>query len=573
MKKILSILIIGLLLLCTLLSCDKADAKKDDATTDNTTESNTPNETTTPDNSQNDQPITEGELDKSSDLIVALVDYLKEFWEVSDMPGKTLADKIDDIKNGSQPLHVAFDSENYYYVCGYYNALHEYEYGEWCCPEEYTWVKYDAESEIQKSYDGMNFVVAFQLNKALTVTDILSNESKTPDVEHFQIYTPTFNNQTNTAKPAVFKDDFVLLNSEDKNTVYYSTRTYFHELSSIKSVSIAGQYYILQFLEGVLPGEEFDLQEFLGGESTTYEFGDYYDAIMSVMDTEKYRVTKENGKISYYGLISFEDFANYVVLGKAKVGEELDKDSDLIQFLLDCMDNIYVEVEPREEILAENIDLIRGGAQPLYVTFDPESYYYVCGYCYEDDFGSFEHYEEYTWIKYDAETEIQEYYNGMNWCVAFQINKALTVTNILSDLIETPDMEYVAFFNPKFENGVNTKAPIWFNGTFTLLGDEDKDVIYYTREVTSQPLHYLVWDIIDGQYYVSIGKLGTFKNEEDFNLQEALSKERYYLGEYFDAIVAVIEIKAKVKDDGFVSYYGLISRENFANIIKLPQGD
>ena len=580
MKKLIFALLIGSLLLLSLCACNQSNNNEsttpesttesvspDTTSPEGTTSASTPDETTTPDNNQDDQPQAEGELDKSSDLIVTLVGYLNEYWVDFDMLSKSLANKIDDIKNGKQPLHVAFDAENYYYVCGYYNGSHEREHREWCCADEYTWVKYDTETEIQESYNGMKCVVVFQMNKAKTVTNILSNESKAPDMEHFQIFAPTFASGANTATAIAFEDEFIFLNDEDKDTVYHCSRAYKHELVTMSSICMGGQYYVLHFLEGVLPGEEFNLQEFLGGESTTYEFGDYYDAIMSVMDTEKYRVTKENGKVTYYGVISFEDFVNYVILGKVKVGEELDKDSDLIQFLLDCVDNIYVEIEPREEILAENIDLIRGGAQPLYVTFDPESYYYVCGYCYEDDFGSFEHYEEYTWIKYDAETEIQEYYNGMNWCVVFQINKALTVTNILSDQIETPDMEYVNFFNPKFENGVNAEAPIWFNGTFTLLGDEDKDVIYYTREVTSQPLHYLVWDIIDGQYYVSIGKLGTFKNEEDFNLQEALSKKRHRFGEYFDAIVAVMDVKTTITSNGLIAYHGVISREDFANIV------
>ena len=582
MKKLIFALLIGSLLLLSLCACNQSNSNEsttpesttesvepDTTTPEGTTSANSPDETTTPDNNQDDQPQAEGELDKSSDLIVTLVAYLDEFWIEYEIGEKTLANQIDDIKNGAQPLHVAFDPENYYYVCGYYNGSHKDENYDWCCSGEYIWKRYDTETEIQEYYNGMKCVVVFQMNKALTVTNILSNEIKTPDIEHFQIlHNPTFENGVNTKAPILYDGDFVLLNDEDKDVVYYTQKTAFHSLKIMPFVILDDQYYICTWLATLYGEEEFDLQQALSRASTVYDFGEYYDAIVAVMDADKYTATSTDGKYVYrYGLISSDDFANYVILGKVKVGEELDKDSDLIQFLLDCVDNIYVEIEPREEILAENIDLIRGGAQPLYVTFDPESYYYVCGYCYEDDFGSFEHYEEYTWIKYDAETEIQEYYNGMNWCVVFQINKALTVTNILSDQIETPDMEYVNFFNPKFENGVNAEAPIWFNGTFTLLGDEDKDVIYYTREVTSQPLHYLVWDIIDGQYYVSIGKLGTFKNEEDFNLQEALSKERHHFGEYFDAIVAVMDVKTTITSNGLIAYHGVISREDFANIV------
>ena len=587
MKKLIFALLIGSLLLLSLCACNQSNNNESttpenttesvspDATTpEGTTSASTPDETTTPDNNQDDQPQAEGELDKDSDLIVALVDYLKEYWVECDMPSKSLADKIDDIKNGKQPLHVAFDSENYYYVCGYYNGSHEREDKNWCCPEEYTWKQYDAETEIQEYYNGMKCVVVFQMNEAQTVTNILSNESKAPDMEHFQIFAPTFASGANTATAIAFEDEFIFLNDEDKDTVYHCSRAYKHELVTMSSICMDGQYYVLHFLEGVLPGEEFDLQEFLGGESTTYEFGDYYDAIMSVMDTERYRVTKENGKVSYYGVISFEDFAD-IVLGNYRAEGELDKDSDLVVTLVAYLDEFWIEYEIGEKTLANRINDIKNGAQPLHVAFDPDNYYYVCGYYnglheYED----FEWCcpEEYTWKQYDAETEIQEYYNGMKCVVVFQMNKALTVTNILSNEIKTPDIEHFQMLHkPTFENGVNTKAPILYDEDFVLLNDEDKDVVYYTQKTDFHPLKTMSFVFLDDQYYICI-MLAILSGEEEFDLQQALSREStvYDFGEYYDAIVAVMDADkytATSTDGKYVYRYGLISSDDFADIV------
>ena len=45
----------------------------------------------------------------------------------------------------------------------------------------------------------------------------------------------------------------------------------------------------------------------------TYTFDKYYDALMSVMDKDKYNVTYEDGKKKFYGTISFDVFINDVL--------------------------------------------------------------------------------------------------------------------------------------------------------------------------------------------------------------------------------------------------------------------
>ena len=95
---------------------------------ESTTPDNPPEVTTPPENNQNNPTTATGEeLDKSSDLIVALVTYLKERNMDILMPPVFFTTQIDDIKQGNQPLHVAFDANDYYFVCAYNNKKFNYD--------------------------------------------------------------------------------------------------------------------------------------------------------------------------------------------------------------------------------------------------------------------------------------------------------------------------------------------------------------------------------------------------------------------------------------------------------------
>ena len=211
MKKLILFLLIGALLVLPLSGCF-ADNKQNEGTTPNNTtenttpEATTPEATTPPEDNQNDPPVVEGELDKDSELIVELIAYLEQYLVEYDLISVSFSSKVNGIKNGAQPLHIAFDPNNYYFVGGYYNTTHEYsEYNHYCCAAEYMWVGYESEAEIQEYYNDMPCVVVFQINRTLTVTNILSGEPAN-DMEHFQIYKPTFENGVNTAEPIAFDE-------------------------------------------------------------------------------------------------------------------------------------------------------------------------------------------------------------------------------------------------------------------------------------------------------------------------------------------------------------------------------
>ena len=233
MKKIISFILLGALLLMCFSGCTNSNDENGDKEI---------NQEESPDtnNKGGDMPVVEGELDKSSDLVVTLVAYLDQYMTEYDLIGRTFAQKVDDIKNGIQPLHVVFNPSDYYFVCGYYNSSSEYgDIGYRSC-NEYTWVGYKNESDVKEYYNDTKWAVLFQINRALTVTDMVSNERQIPDMEHFQIIKPTFENGVNIAAPIVFDETFIYLNypncylnrsSQNSSRMYYCKSIYYHPMN------------------------------------------------------------------------------------------------------------------------------------------------------------------------------------------------------------------------------------------------------------------------------------------------------------------------------------------------------
>ena len=260
--------------------------------------------------------IIEGEIDKGSDLIVTLTAYLEQYTTQYNIKGRSFAQQIDHIKNGIQPLHVAFDPVNYYFVCGYYNPAKDHDEFVYCCAKDYTWVGYKNEAEIQEYYNGMKCVVVFQINMALTVTDIVSNERTVPDIQHFQIFKPMFENGVNASDPIVFDETFIYLNypdcylnqfSQNTNTMYYCNSIYYHSMNTIPCVNLDGEYYLpfpmyVVYNDGTHTGER----------DYSYDFGEYYDTLMDMMERDKYSIAG-NRHATMYATISMKDFLNVFI--------------------------------------------------------------------------------------------------------------------------------------------------------------------------------------------------------------------------------------------------------------------
>ena len=280
----------------------------------------TESETAVETEAETEPEIVEGELDKSSDLVSTLVAYLEQYWYQYALIGRTFSQQIDDIKSGIQPLLVAFDPSDYYFVCGYHNPppeqgdIHYLDY-HYC--NEYTWVLYKDESNIQEYYNGMKWEVVFQINKALIVTDIVSDERAVPFIHHFQIFTPAFENGLNVREPVVFDETFIYLNypnaylnkfSQSTRTMYYCKSIYYHPIYTIPCVYLDGEYYLSFHMYTIYSDGK------RGGEiNFSYHFGQYYDALIDVTEKEKYSITDEYGRTIFYGAIRIDDFVDGVI--------------------------------------------------------------------------------------------------------------------------------------------------------------------------------------------------------------------------------------------------------------------
>ena len=311
MKKIISFILICSTFLVFLTGCSYFDKEDEDNGEDITGDVGVDND------KDNMESTIVGELDKNSDLVVTLVAYLEQYLTQYELIDKSLAQKVDDIKNGIQPLHVAFDPDDYYFVCGYYDPMQEhYEFG-YCCAEEYTWVGYKNEADIKEYYNDTKWVVAFQINRTLTITDILSSERDVPQMEHFQIYNPTFEKGSNIGDSIVFDETFFYLNypncylnrfSQDERTMYYSKSIYYHPINTIPCVYLDGEYYLSFYLYTIYSdGQRSEEQDY------DYSFGQYYDTLMSIMQKDKCSITNERGDTSFYGIISFDNFVDSVI--------------------------------------------------------------------------------------------------------------------------------------------------------------------------------------------------------------------------------------------------------------------
>lgn len=316
MKKLILFLLIGALLVLPLSGC-LADNKQDEGTTPNNTTENTTPEVTTPENTEPDyNPGPDQPTDSNAELIEVLVTYLEQYLMQYDLMGRSSFEKIDDIKGGIQPLHVVFDPNDYYYMCGYYTPTHEYEEYMYCCARGYTWAKYEKETDIPAFYETKPCMVIFQINKSLGVTNILSATANVPQMQHFQIYQPTFENGFNVAEPITFDQNFLYLdypnlelNGFIDNTIYYSTDFYYHDLCSLPCIRLDSQDYLSFFLYSTnADGTARESADY------TYDFGEYYDILMGKMQKEKYNFTNDSGINLFYGIIPLDDFANDILL-------------------------------------------------------------------------------------------------------------------------------------------------------------------------------------------------------------------------------------------------------------------
>ena len=220
------------------------------------------------------------------------------------MPPQTFEQRIDSIKGGTQALHVGFESStNYYFMCGYYETQHDRHY----YADKYVWVKYEKEDEILEYYNDKKMVVAFQINEALFVTDILPSEKSVPNVEHFQIYDTEFVDGINVNAPDDFCDTFIYLNHYNMSDVFCCTDVANSTVYSFQCVLYDYEYYVIDHTLTVCSnGSEYK-------NDFKKDYGKYCDALMEIMIAERGVAIIEDDALHFYGLFPVDDFANEVL--------------------------------------------------------------------------------------------------------------------------------------------------------------------------------------------------------------------------------------------------------------------
>jgi hypothetical protein len=244
-------------------------------------------------------------LSNDSDLVLALIDYLHlrdADVQISDV---TAENKINKIKKGHQNLLVDFKSSSCYFVCGYYNNQHKTESDIFCCANKYTWVKYEDESFIKENYGENKLIIAFQINKASFIVDILSNGETNCVMEHCQTFAPQFINGKNVKAPDVFDESFIYINSSDKTNLYHFTPFYINRLITFPTIYLDGKYYLTtELYVKYADGKCF--------EPGLADFGKYENDWKSIILTDKYSVSTEE-KTIYYGLVDVNDFVKNII--------------------------------------------------------------------------------------------------------------------------------------------------------------------------------------------------------------------------------------------------------------------
>lgn len=211
---------------------------------------------------------------------------------------------------------------------------------------------------------------------------------------------------------------------------------------------------------------------------------------------------------------------------------------------------------------------------PLHVEFDPLSYYFVCGYynCTHKSANKIDCYyscaDKYTWVKFESEKDIKEFYNDTELVVAFQLNRSSFVTDILSRDSKVSNMEHFQIYNPLFDNGLNTSAPITFDETFVYFDYDystDKSIVYYSTSVKYNDWNTLPCVRLDNRFYITRFLYKTYPDRDRVDGEDRQTD----FGEYYDDLIDKMQTDrySVSYEDGSTTYYGTILIEDLVNVV------
>lgn len=272
------------------------------------------------------------------------------------------------------------------------------------------------------------------------------------------------------------------------------------------------------------------------------------------------------GCFSHTGSFADDDSVDIIYEQSFAVEDSDTLTDELIDALVEYLQGLGVEYELPDTSLSIKIDKIKKGQQPLLVDFDPDIFYFVCGYydgITENGPLKYRNSNEYTWVRFESADEIQESHEDKKFIVAFQINKALLVWDIASQKAILPRVEHFQMYEPIFENGVNTNTHIVFEKEFIYLNPSNAERIYHSTSLFNHQVVTIPCINYD-EYYISHFMYSIHINGEkdEMNL-------RGVFDQYYDSLMSVIQpTKYSItRSSGITDYYGLITIDDFVKII------
>jgi hypothetical protein len=173
-------------------------------------------------------------------------------------------------------------------------------------------------------------------------------------------------------------------------------------------------------------------------------------------------------------------------------------------------------------------------------------------------------------VRFDTAEEITPYYNNSKIAGAFVIWNVLSVTDITSEDEKVPNFIMYDYVN--FISEGNVKVPdipnrnfIYINRYETNISDE---TIYYNENLYTRRITTIDCYDIDNkdQLVFILYTLYTDGRRYDENLEAEF-------GEYYEEFMAIIDTERYniVTEYGYTMYFGIITVDDFAKIIKEVQ--
>ena len=245
-------------------------------------------------------------------------------------------------------------------------------------------------------------------------------------------------------------------------------------------------------------------------------------------------------------------------------------DEELVAALSNHLDHIDAEYDLAYFNTEKKIDFIKYGIfQPLMVTFDNATTYYVGVYFYSEHHNDpgyplesicFCCIEHYVWVRFDSAEEITRTYNNRNLLAAFVISETESVKNILSE--DAKPQKFVLFhmFDRFLFSEDEIEVPNISSEPFIFLNyDIEADTVYYYQKSYDRSIAILPCAEINGRYYI-IFRTFTVKAQDIIN----------DFGKYYTKMSKVMSTEIYIYTDeyGHMLECYLIEVEDFAEIIK-----